>query len=174
LRREAAGCAPLAIPACGLVRSYSTFRRRVTAPRILSNMEANGHFFSARAPLLRNAMSRPEFLGTGDLCGLCQLRPALKRPFLARLSPRVVDTKCRRADITFQALYIHCNRIAYLRHKVSASCACAVFCHSEPKLATLKFLRRQKNLPPTAVNQKHPGFGRFSPSPFERRFDFFL
>jgi hypothetical protein len=33
-------------------------------------------------------------------------------------------------------------------------------------------LRRQKNLPPT-VNQKHPGFGRFSPSPFERRFDFF-
>jgi hypothetical protein len=51
---------------------------------------------------------------------------------------------------------------------------CAVFCHSEPKLATLKFLRRQKKLPPTAVNQKHPGFGRFSPSPFERRFDFFL
>jgi hypothetical protein len=50
---------------------------------------------------------------------------------------------------------------------------CAVFCHSEPKLATLKFLRRQKKLPPTAVNQKHPGFGRFSPSPFERRFDFF-
>jgi hypothetical protein len=39
----------------------------------------------------------------------------------------------------------------------------------------LKFLRRQKNLPPTAVNQKHPGFvGRFSPSPFERRFAFFL
>jgi hypothetical protein len=50
---------------------------------------------------------------------------------------------------------------------------CAVFCHSEPKLATLKFLRRQKNLPPTAANQKHPGFGRFSPSPFEQRFDFF-
>jgi hypothetical protein len=25
---------------------------------------------------------------TGDLCGLCQLRSALKRPFLARLSPR--------------------------------------------------------------------------------------
>jgi hypothetical protein len=51
---------------------------------------------------------------------------------------------------------------------------CAVFCHSEPKLATLKFLRRQNNLPPTAANQKHPGFGRFSPSPFERRFFFFL
>jgi hypothetical protein len=51
---------------------------------------------------------------------------------------------------------------------------CAVFCHSEPKLATLKFLRRQKHLPPTAVNQKHPGFGRFSPSPVERLFDFFL
>jgi hypothetical protein len=31
-------------------------------------------------------------------------------------------------------------------------------------------LRRQKNLPPTAVNQKHPVFGRFSPSPFERHF----
>jgi hypothetical protein len=51
---------------------------------------------------------------------------------------------------------------------------CAVFCHYEPKLANLKFLRRQKKLPPTAVNQKHPGFGRFSPSPFEWRFDFFL
>jgi hypothetical protein len=56
----------------------------------------------------------------------------------------------------------------------SISFVCAVFCHSEPKLATLKFLRRQKNLPPTAVNQKHPGFGRFSLSPFERRFAFFL
>jgi hypothetical protein len=50
---------------------------------------------------------------------------------------------------------------------------CAVFCHSEPKLATLKFLRRQKDLPPTAANQKHPGFGHFSPSPFELRFDLF-
>jgi hypothetical protein len=43
----------------------------------------------------------------------------------------------------------------------------AVFCHSAfwPKLATLESLRRQKKLPPTAVDQKHPGFGRF---------DFFL
>jgi hypothetical protein len=30
-------------------------------------------------------------------------------------------------------------------------------------------IEQQNNLPPTAVNQKHPGFGRFSPSPFERR-----
>jgi hypothetical protein len=51
--------------------------------------------------------------------------------------------------------------------KVSAICA-PFFCHSEPKLATLEFSRRQKHLPPTAVNQKHPGFGRFSPSPFFR------
>jgi hypothetical protein len=57
--------------------------------------------------------------------------------------------------------------IAYWRHKVSAPCA-PFFCHSEPKLATLKFLRRQKKLPPTAVNQTHPRFGRFSPSPFKR------
>jgi hypothetical protein len=52
------------------------------------------------------------------------------------------------------------------------------FCHYELKLATLKFLRRQKKLQisrlRTAVDQKHPGFGRFSPSPFERRFDYFL
>jgi hypothetical protein len=48
------------------------------------------------------------------------------------------------------------------------------FCDSEAKLATLKFLRGQKNLPPTAVNQKHPGFGRFSRSTIELRFAFFF
>jgi hypothetical protein len=48
------------------------------------------------------------------------------------------------------------------------------FCDSEAKLATLKFLRRQKKHPPVAVNQKHPGLGRFSGSPFERWFSFFL
>jgi hypothetical protein len=85
----------------------------------------------------------------------------------------VLFGRCLLADIAFQALYIHFNRMAYWRHKVSALCV-PFFCHSVPKLATLKFLRRKKNLPPTAVNQKHPGFGRFSPSPFERRFDFFL
>jgi hypothetical protein len=57
--------------------------------------------------------------------------------------------RCLLAGIAFQALYIHFNRTAYWRHKVSVF-VCAVFCHSEPKLATLKFLRRQKKLPPTA------------------------
>jgi hypothetical protein len=85
----------------------------------------------------------------------------------------VLFGRCVLADIAFQALYIHFNIIAYWSETQSISFICAVFSHSEPKLATLKFLRRQK-LPPTAVNQKHPGFGRFSPSPFERRFDFFL
>jgi hypothetical protein len=52
---------------------------------------------------------------------------------------------------------------------------CAVFCHSEPKLATLKLLRRQKYLPPTAVNQKHPGFGvLFLAKPFRTAFFFFF
>ena len=40
---------------------------------------------------------------TGDLCGLCQLRSALKRPFLARLSPRrgyhVPSSRLRRSEI---------------------------------------------------------------------------
>ena len=48
------------------------------------------------------------------------------------------------------------------------------FCDSEAKLATLKFLRRQKNLAPSALKQKDPGFGRFSRSSFERWFAFFL
>ena len=85
----------------------------------------------------------------------------------------VLFGRCLLANIAFQALHIHFNRIAYWRHKVSALCV-PFFCHSEPKLATLKFLRRQKNLPPTAVNQKDPGFGRFSRSSFEWRFSFFL
>jgi hypothetical protein len=41
------------------------------------------------------------------------------------------------------------------------------FYDSEAKLAILKFLRRQKNLPPAAMNQKHPGFGRFLPRAFQ-------
>jgi hypothetical protein len=48
----------------------------------------------------------------------------------------------------------------------------------QPRLVAVvvvEVLPSPKILPPTAVNhQKHPGFGRFSPSPFERRFDFFL
>jgi hypothetical protein len=40
--------------------------------------------------------------------------------------------------------------------------------HSEAKLATLKFLCRPKKLPPSALKQKDPGFGRFSRSSFER------
>jgi hypothetical protein len=35
-------------------------------------------------------------------------------------------------------------------------------------------LRRQKNLPPSALKQKDPGFGRFSRSSFERSVAFFL
>ena len=42
-------------------------------------------------------------VNTGDLCGLCQLRSALKRPFLARLSPRrgyqVPSSRLRRSEI---------------------------------------------------------------------------
>jgi hypothetical protein len=50
------------------------------------------------------------------------------------------------------------------------------FCHSKGKLATLnsEVLVSLKQLPPTAVNQKDPGFGRFSPRAFEWRFAFFL
>jgi hypothetical protein len=58
------------------------------------------------------------------------------------------------------------NRMAYWRHKVSSSFMWAIFCHSEPKLATLKFLCRQKGLPPTAVNQKDPGFELLSARAF--------
>jgi hypothetical protein len=35
----------------------------------------------------------------------------------------VLFGRCLLADIAFQALYIHFNRIAYWRHKVSALCA---------------------------------------------------
>jgi hypothetical protein len=57
----------------------------------------------------------------------------------------------------------HCRRYIPLEsiilleiQSISLPCDCAVFCHSEPKVATLKFLCRKKNLPPTAaVNQKH-------------------
>jgi hypothetical protein len=73
--------------------------------------------------------------------------------------------RCLLAEIAFQALYIHFNRTAYWRHKVSALCA-PLFCHSEPKLATPKFLRRQKNLPPTYGGEpKTPRIWAFSPSP---------
>ena len=48
------------------------------------------------------------------------------------------------------------------------------FCDSDTKLATPSFLRRQKNLLPSAVNQKDPGFGRFSLRAFEWRSGFFL
>jgi hypothetical protein len=44
--------------------------------------------------------------------------------------------------------------------------------HSVAKLATLKFLCARKKLPPLALKQKDPGFGRFSQSSFEQRFAF--
>jgi hypothetical protein len=44
-------------------------------------------------------------------------------------------------------IYIHFNRTAYWRHKVSALCVPFFAILSPNKLATLKFLRRQKNLP---------------------------
>jgi hypothetical protein len=69
------------------------------------------------------------------------------------------------------------RRIAHWRHNVSSPCAPFFYILSPNWPLSLKFLRRQKNLlPTTAVNQRHPGFGRFSPGPFERRFasSFFL
>jgi hypothetical protein len=62
-------------------------------------------------------------------------------------------------------LYLNWNGTGKQIHKVWASCA--PFCDSDTKLATPNFLRRQKNLPPSAVNQKDPGFGRFSLRAFE-------
>jgi hypothetical protein len=46
--------------------------------------------------------------------------------------------------------------------------------HSEPKLATLKFLRRQKNLPPTHGGEpKTPRIWAFPAKPFRTAFCFF-
>jgi hypothetical protein len=59
-------------------------------------------------------------------CGLVftalRLLPPTKSVTQAKRQ-HVLFGRCLLADITFQALYIHCNRTFYLRHKVSASCA---------------------------------------------------
>jgi hypothetical protein len=48
------------------------------------------------------------------------------------------------------------------------------FFHSKAKLAALKSLCRRKKLPPTAVNQKDPGFELLSAGAFTWRFSFYL
>jgi hypothetical protein len=77
------------------------------------------------------------------------------------------------AGDSLKTVHAHVNRLAYQRHKVYGLDLRPEL-HSEAKLATLKFLCRSKTLPPTAVKQKDPGFGRFSRSPFEWCFPFFL
>jgi hypothetical protein len=55
----------------------------------------------------------------------------------------VLFGRCLLADIALQALHptIIDHLIGDTKYQLRV---CAVFCHSEPKLATLKFLRRQK------------------------------
>jgi hypothetical protein len=81
----------------------------------------------------------------------------------------VLFGRCLLADIAFQALCIHSNRIVYWRHKVSALCA-PFLCHSEPKLATLKFLRRQKKTSTDGGEPKTPWIWAFLAKPFRTAF----
>jgi hypothetical protein len=65
------------------IKKATPLRLEIQAPHICPFEGAEGDFFFARAACLISIR-----VNTGDLCGLCQLRSALKRPFLARLSPR--------------------------------------------------------------------------------------
>jgi hypothetical protein len=85
----------------------------------------------------------------------------------------VLFGRCLLADIALQALRrrpSHWNRTAYWRHKVAASCApfYAILSPNWPLWSSCVAKKIS-----SAVNQKHPGFGHFSPSPFKRRFALF-